>query len=106
MLVINRFRVVAAEVPQFLLDARRAQELLAERPGFLDATLARNLDDPTMWSLVTHWQSVGSYRRALSSYDVKAEAVPFLSRAIDEPSAYEIARLGTELNIPMSRSLG
>ena len=46
--------------------------------------------------LVTRWQDVGSYRRALSSYDVKVGAVPLLSRAIDEPSAYE--PLDGELN--------
>jgi hypothetical protein len=36
------------------------------------------------------WRDVGSYRRALSSYDVKVTAVPLLSRALDEPSAYEL----------------
>ena len=35
-------------------------------------------------------KNVGSYRRALSSYDVKVEAVPLLSLAVDEPSAYEL----------------
>jgi hypothetical protein len=33
---------------------------------------------------------VGSYRRALSSYDVKVTAVPLLSLAYDEPSAFEV----------------
>jgi hypothetical protein len=33
--------------------------------------------------------NVGSYRRALSPYDVKVAAVPLLSEAIDEPTAYE-----------------
>jgi len=33
--------------------------------------------------------NVGSYRRALSPYDVKMAAVPLLSEAIDEPTAYE-----------------
>ncbi len=39
--------------------------------------------------LTTTWANVGSYRRALSAYDVKMTAVPLLSRAVDEPSAYE-----------------
>ena len=39
---------------------------------------------------MSRWSSVGSYRKALSSYDVKLNAVPFLSRAIDEPTAFEV----------------
>jgi hypothetical protein len=35
------------------------------------------------------WENVGSYRRALSPYEVKLTAVPLLSLAIDEPTAYE-----------------
>ena len=34
----------------------------------------RNLDDPTLWVLTTHWADVGSYRRALSSYEVQRRA--------------------------------
>ena len=39
-----------------------------------------------------HWMTlqVGSYRRALSSYEVKMHAVQLLSEAIDEPSAFEV----------------
>jgi hypothetical protein len=39
---------------------------------------------------VTEWESVGAYRRALSSYDVKLHATPLLARSLDEPSAYEV----------------
>jgi hypothetical protein len=35
------------------------------------------------------WENIGSYRRALSPYEVKLTAVPLLSLAIDEPSAYD-----------------
>jgi hypothetical protein len=52
--------------------------------------------------MVTRWRDVGSYRRALSSYDVKVGAVPILSRAIDEPSAFEA--LDGELNESIPRS--
>ena len=54
--------------------------------------------------MVTRWRDVGSYRRALSSYDVKVGAVPLLSRAIDEPSAYET--LEDDLNESRPRELG
>jgi hypothetical protein len=40
--------------------------------------------------MLARWDSVGSYRKALSSYDVKLNAVPFLSGAIDEPTAFEV----------------
>jgi len=38
----------------------------------------------------SEWDGVGAYRRALSSFDVKANSIPFLSTAIDEPSAFEV----------------
>ena len=56
--------------------------------------------------LTTRWEHVGAYRRALSSYDVKLKAVPVLSRALDEPGAYETVEPGTVLNIVSTRSLG
>ena len=61
--------------------------VLAEGVGYVAGRVGRNLDDPDLWVLTTTWANVGSYRRALSSYDVKVAAVPLLSRAIDEPSA-------------------
>jgi hypothetical protein len=42
--------------------------------------------------LTTQWVTVGAYRRALSSYDVKTRAVPVMQHALDEPSAYEVLR--------------
>ncbi len=83
-----------------------ARQALAERPGYLDSTIGRNVDDPTLWVLSTTWEHVGAYRRALSSYDVKLRAVPLLSRALDEPSAYEPVTPGADLNTRAPRSLG
>ena len=34
------------------------------------------------------WDNVGSYRRALSSYDVKVAVVPLLAQAVDEATAF------------------
>ena len=106
MLVVSRFRVPEADGAAFRGDAERAHEALSERPGYLSGRLGRNLDDPTLWTLVTTWENVGSYRRALSSYDVKLHAVGLLGRAIDEPSAFEVVEPGTVLNIGAPRSLG
>lgn len=104
--MVNRFRVPAAEAAAFRVDVERAAALLAERPGHLGGEVGRNVDDPELWVLTTRWEHVGAYRRALSSYDVKVGAVPLLSRALDEPSAYERVEPGAALNDPAARSLG
>ena len=41
------------------------------------------------WLLLTEWENVGSYRRALGNYEVKLQATPLLGEAIDLPSAFE-----------------
>ena len=79
--------------------------MLAAAAGYVDGQIGRNVDDPTLWVLMTRWANVGSYRRALSSYDVKMGAVPLLSRAIDEPSAYEAVEPGPSLNEQVPRSI-
>lgn len=106
MLVVNRFRVPEADAPAFRADLEHARAVLAERPGYVAGTIGRNLDDPTLWVLTTQWEHVGAYRRALSAYDVKLGAVPLLSRAVDEPSAFEVVEPETVLNIESTRSLG
>lgn len=106
MLVVSRFRVSEDEAGEFRPGLQRAHEALAERPGYAAGWIGRNLDDPTLWTLVTRWENVGAYRRALSAYDVKLHAVPLLSRAIDEPSAFEVVEPGADLNVAQTRSLG
>jgi len=104
MLVVNRFRVSETDADAFRTDLATAVDALAERPGFVRAECGRNVDDPSLWVLATTWADVGSYRRALSAYDVKVRAVPLLGRAIDEPSAFE--DLDGDLNEPIPRSIG
>ena len=105
VLVVSRFRVPVEEGVSFRADVQGALDALAERPGHLGGTIGRNLDEPELWVLSTRWEHVGAYRRALSSYDVKLRAVPLLSRALDEPSAYEVVEPGTVLNESSVRSL-
>jgi hypothetical protein len=62
---------------------------LAARPGYLRGTLGRSTDDPTAWLLLTEWENVGSYRRALSGYEVKLHATPLLAAALDLPTGFE-----------------
>lgn len=88
MLGVLRFEA-AGDDGEFLAAAREALALLAARPGFRSGQVARAYDQPDLWCLVTEWDSVGAYRRALGSYDVRAVATPLLSRALPEPSAYE-----------------
>jgi hypothetical protein len=106
VLVVNRFRVPLEDGESFRADLAAAHEVLTGCAGYVDGQVGRNLDDPELWVLTTRWENVGAYRRALSSYDVKLNAVPLLSRAVDEPSAYELVEPGTVLNIPSTRSLG
>ena len=106
MIVLNRFRVPEAEQTQFRDDLERAREALSGQRGYVAGRIGRNVDDPGLWVLTTEWEGPGAYRRALSAYDVKLAAVPTLSRALDEPSAYERVEPGTALNRPEARSLG
>jgi hypothetical protein len=73
--------------------AELALSTLAARPGYVRGSLARSTDEREdgvqHWVIVTEWESVGSYRRALSSFDVKLHAAPLLGEAIDLPSGFE-----------------
>ena len=89
MLVLNRFVVPPGEQDGFTARAHAALAALAERPGYRSGRLTRALDDPSYWTLVTEWESVGAYRRALGGFDVKVHATPLLSESLDEPSAFE-----------------
>lgn len=106
MIVVNRFRVPAEDTDAFRADLERARGVLSAQAGYVAGRIGRNVDEPELWLLMTEWEGPGAYRRALSSYDVKLAAVPTLSRAIDEPGAYESAEPGTELNRTAARSLG
>jgi len=107
VIVVNRFRVEvdAHAEAAFWADVLAAVGALAARPGYVDGVVGRNLDDPGLWLLTTTWADVGSYRRALSAFDVKVTAVPLLSRAVDEPSAYEVVEAGGTTNEQRVRQL-
>ncbi|MER7165244.1 antibiotic biosynthesis monooxygenase family protein [Micromonospora sp. NPDC000207] len=92
MLVTNRFvvDVDTDATDTFTERAHAALTALAARPGYLRGQLLRALDDPSHWSMVTEWESVGTYRRALGDFDVKIHSIPLLAESIDEPSAYEV----------------
>ena len=89
MWVLNRFVVEEDAAEAFLARAHAALAALAARPGYRAGRLTRALDDPRHWCLVTEWESVGTYRRALGAFEVKMQATPLLAESLDEPSAYE-----------------
>ena len=96
MLAVTRYAVAAEDADGFLERARAALAALAARPGYRSGSVGRSTDDPARWVLVTEWDGVGVYRRALSAYDVKVDAVPLLSLAVDEPTAYEVLAVGPQ----------
>lgn len=89
MFVVIRFRVGATDRPVFESRLAAAVEVLSRQRGFVAARAGVNVDDPELLALTMEWENVGSYRRALSPYEVKLAAVPLLSEAVDEPTAYE-----------------
>jgi len=83
-----RFRT--RDVAGLMALLREAVTLLATKEGFVDARVSRAIDDGALVTLELSWDTVGSYRRALSSYDVKVQVVPIMSQALDEPTAFEV----------------
>lgn len=90
MLAVTRHRVAEGDARGFLADAATALDALQAQVGFRAARIGRALDDGALWVITTQWRDVGSYRRALSSYDVKVRAIPLLATAVDEPTAFEV----------------
>lgn len=89
VLVVARLRPPDDE-ESFRSDVRVALDALASRPGHVASRLAQALDDPSMWVLVSEWVNVGSYRRALSSYDVKMASSALMGAVVNEPTAYDV----------------
>jgi hypothetical protein len=86
---VTRHRVPHERADGFRAQAEAALDLLRGRPGFVGGVVGRSVDDGELWTLITTWDDIGSYRRALSAFDVKMQAVPLLATAIDEPTAFE-----------------
>ncbi len=80
----------AARDADFAERAGRALEALSACAGYLRGSVARSTDDTEHWVLITEWENVGSYRRALGGYQVKVRATPLLAEALDWPSAFEV----------------
>ncbi|MDQ1749553.1 MAG: hypothetical protein QOE71_609 [Pseudonocardiales bacterium] len=88
MIAVLHFRP-SEEPGSFQERAHAALDALAVRPGFVRGSLGRATDDEDAWIMVTEWESVGAYRRALGGYEVKLIATPLMAQAVDQPSAFE-----------------
>jgi len=86
-MALLRFR--SPDVAGLMAALRESVAVLAAKEGFRSAEICRAIDDPELVVLHMGWDTVGSYRRALSAYDVKVAVVPVISQAIDEPTAFE-----------------
>ncbi|RBY76095.1 antibiotic biosynthesis monooxygenase [Geodermatophilus sp. TF02-6] len=88
MFAVTRLRVPEAEAGGLAADVSALLAVLAARPGFRDGELGRCADDPELWALMTRWDGVGAYRRALSAAEVKIAGAPVWVHALDEPGVY------------------
>ncbi len=88
MFVVTRLRVPEHEASDLRSAVAELVAALSTRAGFRDAELGQAADEPGLWALVTRWEGVGAYRRALSAPEVKITGAPVWVYAVDEPSAY------------------
>jgi len=85
---VTRLRVGAGQAATLAGQVDALLAALAARPGFRDGEVGASADDPDLWALVTRWDGVGAYRRALSAAEVKIAGAPVWVHALDEPGVY------------------
>jgi heme-degrading monooxygenase HmoA len=85
---VTRLRVPETDAAAFAAAADVLLAALTARPGYRDGEVGRCTDDDGLWALVTRWDGVGAYRRALSAAEVKLAGAPVWSYALDEPGVY------------------
>lgn len=90
MIAITRYRVPDEDAGGFAEQMTAVLTVLSASPGFRSGRLARTVDDPGLWALVTEWDGAGHYRRALGAYEVRIQFIPLAAMAVDEPGAYEV----------------
>ena len=88
MFALTRLRVPEAAAGDLDPQVTALLAVLAARPGYLGGEVGRSADDPSLWALVTRWDGVGAYRRALSAAEVKLAGAPVWVYALDEPGVY------------------
>lgn len=90
LLVITKHRVHPNEMASWTQSAKTAISPLAACAGCLGTEIGLATDEADLAVVVSKWENVGAYRRALSNFEVKMHSIPFLSTAVDESSAFEL----------------
>lgn len=87
MLAVIRYTVPEAQSQDFIKQGHIVLDTLAAQPGYLRGRLARSVDEPNLWALVSEWEGAGFYRRALGS--ARMAMYPLMILMVNEPSAFE-----------------
>ncbi|MFC5823724.1 antibiotic biosynthesis monooxygenase family protein [Nonomuraea insulae] len=87
MLAVIRYIVPESQSQDFAKQGQTILDTFAGQAGYQRGRLARSVDEPNLWALVTEWEGAGFYRRALSA--AKMEMYPLMILMVNEPSAYE-----------------
>jgi hypothetical protein len=90
VLAMVRFEVPEDAGAAFAAGAERALAALAAAPGYRAGRLARAVDEPGHWALVTEWAGPGAWRRALGGFEARQALAPLLGWAVDAPGAFEV----------------
>ena len=88
MFAVTRFRATGEHAATLSAAVGPLLGALGARPGFRGGELGQAADDSSLWALVTRWDGVGAYRRALSAAEVKITGAPVWVFAVDEPGVY------------------
>ncbi|MEV0201120.1 antibiotic biosynthesis monooxygenase [Nonomuraea sp. NPDC050691] len=87
MLAVMRYTVPESQSQDFIKQGHAILDTLATQPGYLRGRLARSVDEPNLWALVSEWEGAGFYRRALSA--ARMAMYPLMILMVHEPSAFE-----------------
>ncbi|MDP9861436.1 MULTISPECIES: antibiotic biosynthesis monooxygenase family protein [Streptosporangium] len=87
MLALIRYSVPPGQTEEFLARAHDIVDTLAGQPGYVRGRVARSVDEPELWALVSEWEGAGFYRRALGA--ARMAMYPLMTLMINEPSAFE-----------------
>jgi heme-degrading monooxygenase HmoA len=88
MFAVTRLRAPEGAAADLAAAVQELLAALATRSGFVGGELGRSTEDGGLWALLTRWDGVGSYRRALSAAEVKIAGAPVWVHAVDEPGVY------------------
>ncbi|MBF8191134.1 antibiotic biosynthesis monooxygenase [Nonomuraea sp. K274] len=87
MLAVIRYTVPESQSQDFVKQGYAILDTLAAQPGYQRGRLARSVDEPNLWALVSEWEGAGFYRRALSA--ARMAMYPLMILMVNEPSAFE-----------------